>query len=83
MVCRRCGWSWLLAESKRRSGFMLCDSCRVRPALSIRYGSARCLPWRGDFSLLDEPLLRGVLFLPGVRLCGHRDCVNPNHVVLD
>lgn len=83
VVCRRCGWSWLLAESRRRVEFMLCESCRVRPALSVRYGSDRCVPWRGDFDEEDQPMLKGQYFLPGVRSCGHRDCVNPHHLGLD
>lgn len=80
VVCRRCGWSWVV-ESGRRRAFELCESCRVKPALSVRYGSDRCIPWRFGFDEFDNPLRDGVLFLPGVRVCGHRDCVNPLHVV--
>jgi hypothetical protein len=54
----------------------------MRPALSIQYGASRCVPWRGDFDRDDNPIHHGILFLPGKRLCGHRDCVNANHVEL-
>jgi hypothetical protein len=40
------------------------------------------VPWRGDFDLEDNPMVNGGLLLPGVRLCGHRDCVNPHHIEL-
>lgn len=68
---------------KRRQLVVLCVSCRMRPALSIQYGSSRCVPWRGDFDGEDRPMNGGVYLLPGVRLCGHRDCVNPHHIELD
>lgn len=65
---------------KRKRNEVLCVSCRARPARSIRYGSDRCIPWQGSFTICDEPLLHGELFLPGLRLCGHSDCVNPVHI---
>jgi hypothetical protein len=68
---------------KRRQQVVLCVSCRMRPALSIQYGSSRCVPWRGDFDREDNPMVHGVLFLPGVRACGHSDCVNGLHIVVD
>jgi hypothetical protein len=68
---------------KRRQSVVLCVSCRMRPALSIQYGSSRCVPWRGDFDLDDNPMIHGNYLLPGERLCGHKDCVNPHHIELD
>lgn len=79
VFCRRCGWSWVVA-SGRRKAFELCESCRARPALSVVFGSDRCVPWRFGFDEFDNPVKDGVLFLPGVRVCGHRDCVNPLHI---
>ena len=67
---------------KRRQQIVLCVSCRMRPALSIQYGASRCVPWRGDFDKDDNPMVHGELFLPGVRACGHRDCVNGLHIVI-
>ena len=83
MLCRRCGLSWEVPLVKRRQQVVLCVSCRMRPALSIQYGASRCVPWRGDFDRDDNPIVHGVLFLPGVRACGHRDCVNGLHIVVD
>ncbi len=83
LVCGRCGWSWVVDQLKRSSGRVLCVSCRMRPALSIQYGASRCVPWKGDFDREDRPLVHGVLFLPGVRACGHSDCVNGLHIVID
>lgn len=82
VLCKRCGLSWEVPLVKRRQQVVLCVSCRMRPALSIQYGSSRCVPWRGDFDLEDNPMVNGHLLLPGVRLCEHRDCVNPHHIEL-
>ncbi len=47
----------------------------------IRYGKGEvCLAWRGDFDEADNPIHNGKLFMPGVRNCGHRDCINPEHI---
>lgn len=75
--------SWEVPLVKRRQQVVLCVSCRMRPALSIQYGASRCVPWRGDFDRDDNPIVHGELFLPGVRACGHRDCVNGLHIVVD
>lgn len=83
MLCKRCGLSWEVPLVKRRQQVVLCVSCRMRPALSIQYGASRCVPWRGDFDRDDNPMVHGELFLPGVRACGHRDCVNGLHIVID
>ena len=83
LVCGRCGWSWVVDQLKRSSGRVLCVSCRMRPALSIQYGASRCIPWKGCFDLEDRPIVHGELFLPGVRSCGHSDCVNGLHIVIE
>jgi hypothetical protein len=47
----------------------------------IRYSKNDvCLAWRGDFDENDNPMHDGKLFMPGVRECGHRDCINPEHI---
>lgn len=80
--CFRCGVAWVVSPSKRGRRDLLCVSCRMRPVRSIQYGVERCVPWHGDFSQLDEPMLNGVLFMPGDRLCGHGDCVNGEHLIV-
>jgi len=44
-------------------------------------GEITCYPYAGDVDELWRPLdASGGLFRPGVRLCGHADCVNLNHI---
>jgi hypothetical protein len=69
----RCG---ILLDSRRKK---LCLDCGNKPQKTISYGNEICIPHRGDFDELDQPMLNGELFLPGQRTCGHADCVNPNH----
>ncbi len=82
VICERCGASWAVNQEKRHRTDLLCFSCRVKPAMVIQYGDLRCQPWSGDF---DEdgvtPVLNGIVFMPGDRVCGHLDCCNPKHVV--
>jgi hypothetical protein len=42
----------------------------------------KCLPWHGQFAADEATPLDddGVAVLPGVRACGHNDCVNPSHI---
>lgn len=40
-----------------------------------------CISHQGRYDDNDNPLTdSGELFMPGVRSCGHRDCVNKNHL---
>jgi hypothetical protein len=44
----------------------------------------KCLAWRGELDDNLNPIdKRGRLHLPGHRTCGHKDCVNPNHIIPD
>jgi hypothetical protein len=80
--CCRCGFKWVVNAEKRGRRDLKCISCRVKPALTIQYGKLRCSPYQG---LLDADLnpidSNGALVLPGFRLCNHKDCVNPAHIV--
>ena len=71
------------AEKRGRKD-LKCISCRVKPAHTIQYGKLRCTPHQGsldaDLNPIDET---GKLVLPGYRLCEHKDCVNPTHIVAD
>ncbi len=79
--CRRCGWKWVVSPDKKDNKDLLCKSCRVKPAKVIQYGSLRCEPHLGVVNdNLDPVDESGALVLPGLRTCGHRDCVNPKHV---
>jgi hypothetical protein len=87
MNCNRCGIEISEQAVERRiargtyNG--LCSDCRItKPQYQIKYDGNICQPWRGrvdeDFNPIDEQLR---LYLPGVRTCGHKDCVNRSHVI--
>jgi hypothetical protein len=82
--CCRCGFKWVVNAEKRGRKDLKCISCRVKPAHTIQYGKLRCTPHQGsldaDLNPVDD---KGRIVLPGVRVCGHRDCVNPTHIVSD
>ena len=52
----------------------------MRPAKTISYGFGKpCKPWGGEFDRDENPLVDGELFMPGERICGHKDCVELEH----
>lgn len=77
ILCLRCGGR--LDNRRRKDDF--CSSCKMKPAKTVPFGDDVCIPWRGDFDEVDNPLQGGSLYLPGVRVCNHSDCVNPNHII--
>lgn len=77
--CSRCGWQWEI-DGKRNNLKAKCDSCKAKRQERITYGDDVCLPWGGDFDADDNPMEKGLPYLPGYRLCNHRDCVNVNHI---
>lgn len=85
MVCVRCGIvedSIRMQKRKDRKIELLCRSCVLKPAKTVQTAFGRCIPWKGDFTAQDEPLNKdGSKFLPGVRACKNRDCVNREHLV--
>jgi hypothetical protein len=81
VTCARCGQTFEV-NRKRRKLRMHCDSCKVTKATTIQYGEFRCLPWHGNYDIdmvtpVDED---GLQVLPGIRVCGKIDCVQPAHV---
>jgi hypothetical protein len=60
----------------------MCADCRNGRATEIKYDGEPCRPWRGevdeDWNPIDHNLK---LYLPGVRTCGHKDCVNKQHII--
>ena len=80
--CCRCGFKWVVSAVKRGRKDLKCISCRVKPAHTIQYGKLRCTPHQGSLDADLNPVNSlGQLILEGVRVCGHKDCVNPSHVV--
>lgn len=64
-----------------RKGDVLVHNSKVKrqhPTL----GAIQCKPYKGD---LNEDWLpiddKGKLFMPGLRVCGLKDCVNVKHVI--
>lgn len=81
VVCDRCGFGWLVGDGQRVKSGALCFACRMKPAKTVRSGLDQpCRPWHGAFNEWDEPVLGDTVFLPGVRVCGHSDCVEVSHI---
>lgn len=86
MECNRCGieLSESLIEKRRARGIYdgRCFDCRSNPAREIKYNGTVCRPWWGevdeDFNPIDRYLKP---YLPGIRTCGHKDCVNKAHII--
>jgi hypothetical protein len=54
--------------------------CRSHES-AIDYGhNDPCIPWRGEFDEDDNPIKAGQLYLPGARVCNHKDCVQSSHI---
>lgn len=74
--CQRCGIAWEVHPSRKPNIF--CESCRAKRATKI----SDCLPWHGRFGA-DQvtPITEdGSEVMPGIRTCGHADCVNRDHL---
>jgi hypothetical protein len=85
MNCERCGIeiNYKTIEQRRVRGRIdgRCSDCRVGPANEIKYNGSVCRPWRGEVDEDLNPIDRKLrLYLPGVRTCGHKDCVNKDHI---
>lgn len=78
-TCLICQETWSVHES-RENKQIYCRMCRSHEN-SIDYGhDDPCIPWRGDFDEDDNPVKGTRLYLPGNRICGHRDCVAESHI---
>jgi hypothetical protein len=86
MNCERCGMNVSEAAVERRKARGtydgLCADCRNGRANEIKYNGTVCRPWRGEVDEDFNPIDRNLkLYLPGLRTCGHKDCVNKEHIV--
>jgi hypothetical protein len=78
-TCLICNEDWEV-HPRRVKSQLYCQTCR-RKETKIDYGHSKpCIPWRGEFDNDDNPLKGGKLFMPGARICNHRDCVEPSHL---
>ena len=86
MDCERCGINVSEAAVERRKARGtydgLCADCRNGRANEIKYNGTVCRPWRGEVDEDFNPIDRNLkLYLPGLRTCGHKDCVNKEHII--
>jgi hypothetical protein len=52
----------------------------MKPAMKLKI--TNCNPWIGEVNDNFNPIdRRGNLYMPGVRICGFKDCVNKNHII--
>jgi len=78
--CQRCGLRW--DSNTARKNVRFCTSCRARKAKTVITEYGRCSPWQGYFTADETTPVDddGLPVLPGKRLCGMNDCVNPEHI---
>ena len=80
VLCFGCGATFLTA-GRVRSKFPQCQSCRAQKAKTVRYGTEKCIPWHGQFLNDVTPVdHNGEEIFPGIRTCGHSDCINSEHI---
>jgi len=86
MNCPRCGievsLEIMMTRERRGNPDKNCSDCRMKPSKAIRSELGMCRPWTGavdeDLNPIDNKLR---LYLPGIRLCGFKDCVNSSHII--
>jgi hypothetical protein len=86
MNCTRCGIEIDEKTIERRKARgtqdFRCSDCRLQQLNEINYNGTICRPWRGEVDEDLNPIDRKLKpYLPGIRLCGHKDCVNKNHII--
>jgi len=77
---------WAKRKQRGRQDWEYCVDCTAKPTEKITVhhpalGQIQCYPHKGEVDELWRPLdVLGQLYRPGVRLCGHKDCVNTAHI---
>ena len=85
MNCSRCGIHIDITVIEKRqargNNNTNCSDCNAKP---LKKTPDNCIPWTGevddDWNPIDQ---YGRPHRPGVRTCGHKDCVNRNHIIPD
>lgn len=86
-ACSHCGANALSREAiqkrqSRGSARRICLDCSAAKKATLAYGDLICKPWGGDFDLDTlTPLKDGRPFMPGQRICGHKDCIESSHIL--
>ena len=80
-ICIRCGFQWNVSKSRLAQGQrFFCKSCRSAKRFTVENGAFICVPHQGQFGEdLVTPYKDGEPYLPGVRICGKQDRVEPLH----
>ena len=92
MFCERCGQiipksTWEKAKFRNKPDWDHCQDCKATPKqkLVVNHpilGKIECIPYTGELDELWRPINAvGDLYKPGERLCGHKDCINSNHII--
>ena len=86
MYCNRCGIEFskdIASKRKERNQLHLdCTDCTMRPTKHLVKDGEWCRPHQGEVDDLLRPLdENGRLYKPGMRTCGHSDCVRGSHVL--
>ena len=83
--CERCGCHMKddTANQRLQRGRDLwgCQECQAGQQLKVKTAYGVCRPHQGEFDELERPLQKnGELFRVGLRLCGHSDCIDLDHI---
>ncbi len=85
MNCDRCGIyidpTIIIKREARGSNNRNCSDCNAKPTKKL---ATKCQPWSGELDDDWNPIdAYGRLQKPGIRTCGHKDCMNRNHIIPD
>jgi len=92
IFCRQCGIIisyevWYKRKIRNRDNWDHCKDCNATPKkvevfVHPTLGRIACVPYLGEVNELWQPINAvGDLYLPGKRICGHKDCVNSAHIL--
>ena len=91
ILCEQCGKiirydAWSRRKGRGSEDWDKCFDCRATQTYKVSYrhkilGLITCQPWQFEVDADLNPIKDGELFRPGLRICGHKDCVNLVHIV--
>jgi len=90
LLCEQCGKiirydNWSRRKFKGQE-YLKCSDCRAVQTYKVTYrhkilGLITCMPWQFEVDADLNPIKDGKLFRPGLRICGHKDCVVVGHIL--
>lgn len=91
IFCRQCGiivsyYVWFKRKTRNRPDWDHCKDCiatpkKIESSIHPSLGRIECIPYTGEVNDLWQPINAvGDLYMPGERICGHKDCVNAKHI---